>query len=333
LKGVTPVCNFDTDVPDYAAFNVLASFSFPESFGGDGYGQFLNIVFIFALAIYFATSSDSGSLVVDHLSANGALHHHWLQRAFWAITEGAVATAVLSAGGSAGLQAVQAASIVFGLPFVFFLIFLVPCIALFAEQAAADPDRMHYEIPKLKTFATPVYGGIFNICELIASAGSVHPDRIALGMDRPTGFHVREFFVGLAVPFVPPNQILSAAYPRNKIGNAIQVFCYTICYYTWIALFIATVSYPGLKVMGWVIFFTGGCLLSSIRMSFRERYNIRSNVVADYLNGCFFWPQVLVQMREHCITLGLPKDKLDDDKNESVRKVSEASENLDEIQA
>jgi len=40
-----------------------------------------------------------------------------------------------------------------------------------------------------------------------------------------------------------------------------------------------------------------------------------------------------VQMREHCITLGLPKDKLDDDKNESVRKVSEASENLDEIQA
>lgn len=85
--------------------------------------------------------------------------------------------------------------------------------------------------------------------------------------------------------------------------------------------------------MGWVIFFTGGCLLSSIRMSFRERYNIRSNVVADYLNGCFFWPQVLVQMREHCITLGLPKDKLDDDKNESVRKVSEASENLDEIQA
>lgn len=39
-------------------------------------------------AIYFATSSDSGSLVVDYLASNGRLHHHWVQRLFWALTEG-----------------------------------------------------------------------------------------------------------------------------------------------------------------------------------------------------------------------------------------------------
>ena len=332
LKGVTPVCNFDTDTPDYAAFNVLNSFSFPGSFD-NGYGQFLNIVFIFALAIYFATSSDSGSLVVDHLSANGRLHHHWIQRAFWAITEGAVATAVLSAGGSSGLQAVQAASIVFGLPFVFMLVFLVQSISLFAAQAGANPETDHYEFPAQKTFATPVFGGIFNVFELLASLGQVHPDRVALGMDKPTQFHIQEFLVGVFVPFLPLNQVLSAAYPRNTKGNAIQVFCYTICYYAWVAIFIAMSKYPGLKVMGWIIFFTGGCLLASIRMSFRERYNVRSNVVADFLNGCFFWPQVLMQMREHCIKLGLPNDKMDEKGEDDVVKQEVSEVILEEVQA
>ena len=292
--------------------------------------QFLNVVFIFSLAIYFATSSDSGSLVVDHLSANGRLHHHWIQRAFWAITEGAVATAVLSAGGSQGLQAVQAASIVFGLPFVFLLCFLVPCIYLFAQQAAADENSEEYKIPEHKSFATPVYGGIFNAFELLASVGSVHPDRVALGMDRPTTFHIQEFLIGLGAPFIPLNLVLQAAYPRNKIGNAIQVFCYTICYYGWIAVFLTMTKYPGLKVVGWIVFFTGGCLLGSIRMSFRDRYNIRSHVAADYLNAFFFWPQVLMQMREHCIALDLPNNNKSD---EDLIKGEPSEEILEEIQA
>ena len=71
-----------------------------------------------ALTIYFVTSSDSGSLIVDHLASNGHEDHHWAQRVFWAFTEGAVATALLVAGGSRALAALQAASIVFGLPFV-----------------------------------------------------------------------------------------------------------------------------------------------------------------------------------------------------------------------
>jgi len=57
-------------------------------------------------------------LIVDHLASNGHEDHHWLQRVVWAFTEGAVATALLVAGGSDALGALQAAAIVFGLPFV-----------------------------------------------------------------------------------------------------------------------------------------------------------------------------------------------------------------------
>merc|ERR1712072_769761 len=88
----------------------MFSFSYPGlGLGGDfgGFGRFLSGFSLFALAIYFITSSDSGSLVVDILASNGAKEHNWLQRVFWAVTEGGVATALLVAGGSRALSALS----------------------------------------------------------------------------------------------------------------------------------------------------------------------------------------------------------------------------------
>ncbi|ALO15488.1 Glycine betaine transporter OpuD [Salinivirga cyanobacteriivorans] len=70
---------------------------------------------------FFVTSSDSGSLVVDSLTAGGKLDAPVPQRIFWALTEGAVA-AVLLIGG--GLGALQTAAISTGLPFAILLIIL-----------------------------------------------------------------------------------------------------------------------------------------------------------------------------------------------------------------
>ena len=71
---------------------------------------------------FFVTSSDSGSLVVDSLTAGGKLDAPVPQRIFWALTEGAVA-AVLLIGG--GLGALQTAAISTGLPFALLLILLM----------------------------------------------------------------------------------------------------------------------------------------------------------------------------------------------------------------
>jgi choline/glycine/proline betaine transport protein len=71
---------------------------------------------------FFVTSSDSGSLVVDSLTAGGKLDAPVPQRIFWALTEGAVA-AVLLVGG--GLGALQTAAISTGLPFAILLIILM----------------------------------------------------------------------------------------------------------------------------------------------------------------------------------------------------------------
>ena len=60
-----------------------------------------------AIVLYFVTSSDSGSLVIDCLSSNGDPEPPKVQRVFWALMEGATATALLVAGGKKGLTALQ----------------------------------------------------------------------------------------------------------------------------------------------------------------------------------------------------------------------------------
>src|SRR5690554_5130390 len=81
-----------------------------------------SLVGILLVISFFVTSSDSGSLVVDSLTAGGKLDAPVAQRIFWALAEGAIA-AVLLIGG--GLGALQTASISTGLPFAFLLIIMI----------------------------------------------------------------------------------------------------------------------------------------------------------------------------------------------------------------
>ena len=67
--------------------------------------------------VFFITSSDSGSLVVDSITAGGLTEAPAAQRLFWACTEGGIAIALPVGGGSAALGALQAGAVSTGLPF------------------------------------------------------------------------------------------------------------------------------------------------------------------------------------------------------------------------
>lgn len=90
------------------------------------FASITSFVGIVLVVVFFVTSSDSGSLVVDSLTSGGKLNSPVPQRVFWAVTEGVVA-AVLLLGG--GLQALQTASIATGLPFA--IVLLVMCYSLY----------------------------------------------------------------------------------------------------------------------------------------------------------------------------------------------------------
>ncbi|WP_348814719.1 BCCT family transporter [Halomonas sp. H10-59] len=84
--------------------------------------SFIGIVLVI---VFFVTSSDSGSLVIDSITAGGKVDAPKPQRVFWAIIEGAIAIALLLGG---GLTALQAAAVSTGLPFT--LVLLVACYAI-----------------------------------------------------------------------------------------------------------------------------------------------------------------------------------------------------------
>jgi len=87
---------------------------------------FTSAVAILLVTSFFVTSSDSGSLVIDSITAGGKLDAPVGQRIFWAISEGLVA-AVLLIGG--GLNALQTAAITTGLPFT--VILLIVCFSIY----------------------------------------------------------------------------------------------------------------------------------------------------------------------------------------------------------
>lgn len=85
--------------------------------------SFIGIVLVI---VFFVTSSDSGSLVIDTITAGGKVDAPAPQRVFWCIFEGAVAIALLLGGGLAALQ-----SMVISTGLLFTVILLVMCYCIF----------------------------------------------------------------------------------------------------------------------------------------------------------------------------------------------------------
>jgi choline/glycine/proline betaine transport protein len=80
------------------------------------------------VSVFFVTSSDSGSLVIDSITSGGKLNAPVGQRIFWALIEGFVASALLLGG---GLAAMQTASVSTGI--LFLLILFVICYSLIVD--------------------------------------------------------------------------------------------------------------------------------------------------------------------------------------------------------
>jgi len=80
---------------------------------------------IVLVIVFFVTSSDSGSLVIDTITAGGKVDAPVSQRIFWCTFEGLVAISLLIGG---GLTALQAMVISTGLPFTLILLVMCYCI-------------------------------------------------------------------------------------------------------------------------------------------------------------------------------------------------------------
>ena len=94
------------------------------------------VIGLVLIVVFFVTSSDSGSLVIDTITAGGKLEAPVPQRVFWCVFEGLVTVALLLGG---GLVAAQAAITAAGLPFALVLIAL--CYSTWKGLRATQTGR------------------------------------------------------------------------------------------------------------------------------------------------------------------------------------------------
>ncbi|WP_277451930.1 BCCT family transporter [Janibacter sp. DB-40] len=86
----------------------------------------LSWVAMLLVVVFFVTSSDSGSFVVDMLASGGQANPPVWSRVMWAIFEGTVAAALIVVGGAAGtgLSALQTMAILVAAPFSVVMVFM-----------------------------------------------------------------------------------------------------------------------------------------------------------------------------------------------------------------
>ena len=95
--------------------------------------QITSFIAIILVVVFFVTSSDSGSLVIDTIAAGGKVNAPTPQRVFWCTFEGLIAVALLLGG---GLVALQAMAVSTGFPFT--IVLLVACVATL-KGLASEP--------------------------------------------------------------------------------------------------------------------------------------------------------------------------------------------------
>ena len=115
-QGITGVV-VDTYKPEISLFRFLDQLPFYS---------IIAPVSLVLIIIFFVTSSDSGSLVIDTITAGGKMDAPVVQRVFWCTLEGLVAIALLLGG---GLSALQGAAVSTGIPFT--IVVLLMCYTVF----------------------------------------------------------------------------------------------------------------------------------------------------------------------------------------------------------
>lgn len=241
-------------------------------------GPFLSVFSLISLILYFVTSSDSGSLVIDCLSSNGHPEPPRLQRFVWAIIEGLAATALLVSGGSKALNALQAVSIATGL--IYTILMCVACVALWRALAVVSGEIFPEEEPKFSVqLLEPLMAAPYKeVCSNPSKMGEKFVQFLA-------NFVIAPLSVGKAAGrvFSPSHR-----WPVTAIlGMFLTMF---------VAFHIFQLAFDGAWALAWVFYISFGAITAAVRSEVRNVLSIRGSLLEDFILSLVIYPAVALQM-------------------------------------
>ena len=224
------------------------------------------------LLLYFITSSDSGSFVIDILAANGDPDPPLFQRVLWAITEGAAATALLKGGGGdpdRGLKALQAVSVVSGLPFTIVLMYMSHALYIAVQEEVGDLDEFR---PDFRT----------SCLELTWKTAS-------------------RLYALIAFPFVYVWKILTKLDDDKTLVYTALAF---LIFYFGVVLLLLAPMEANLRMIAGAFYMAFAAVVAYCRYSARKKLGIATgDLMTDYCIAVLFYPLALAQC-EREIDLG-----------------------------
>ncbi len=247
----------------------------------------LRVIFVslkIGMVLYFVTSSDSGSLVIDCLSSNGDPDPPRIQRVFWALMEGATATALLVAGGKEGLTALQTAGLLSGLPYTFLVCLICTSIWRAVQVAAGDLD------PNGPKFAIGLFDPFF-----------AHPWKV-IRKERKWSM---KLFLGFLKNLVAAPQSISVANQRlnGKSGSWFVTFAAWSTFWAAVLFHILQAAFDGGWAFGWFFYLCFASIATAIRLQLRGRLDIKGNVWEDFFSALIFYPCCALQVKKKYFSL------------------------------
>ena len=236
----------------------------------EGLGTVLSVLSLVSIILYFVTSSDSGSLVIACLSANGDPEPPVLQRIFWALTEGATTTALLYAGGKDALIALQTVSIASGVPYTIILCFM--CVALW-RAVKIEAGDLNIHGPQFTT----------GLLDVLSTPTTESVSKVFLSVVAPW------YFIGVAAGEVD----------RRNRRRCIHMLILAVPFYGAIALFAMGYLQPNLRYVGLSVLFGFFAYATKVRNSIREKHDINGNMVEDFFAVSCLYPFAAYQMETH----------------------------------
>ena len=197
---------------------------------------FLHIVLWVGLVIYFLTSSDSGSMTDDIISASGLSASKipiW-QKVFWCFTEGIVAIALVASSNGGALKTLQRMSIIIGLPFTFILCFMVPSLYRALKKELGEKD-----ILASAKFNTQ----LLDLFELFKPHG---------GSPCAPSTHILAILTGFLLPAKGLYAAFSRCYPEAKTWAAAVAVLGQALLVCWVVLLGVDVDKPGAHTIAWL---------------------------------------------------------------------------------
>ena len=144
-------------------------------------GGIFSIIAIVLVVLFFITSSDSGSLVQNMLTAGGHPNPPTWSRVLFSVLEGAIAIGLLLAG---GLEGLQAASLATALPFSIIMVLMAVAVYRGLRLDSALSTQAHLE-RRMRIFSEHV-GDVYDL-EVPSHGHLVDGEPIDYRLSRTTG--------------------------------------------------------------------------------------------------------------------------------------------------